>query len=307
MMKLLVMDVGGTAIKSAVIDDTDQLTDIRVSPSCTHDIDERIRRVIEVAKSYGTFDAVSVATTGQIDDRTRSMLFRYSQAKETVLPSYPIGEIIEKALGRPAFILNDCNAAALGEAYFGAGRGHRNFLCLTVGTGVGGAIIEDGKLYTGQRGIAGEVGHMVTHKGGKLCRCGRRGCYEQYASTTALVQRARTLYPELENAKNIFDMAERDAALGRVISSWTEEIVAGLLTLTYIFNPSCMILGGGVMQEPCMCENVRRRFYKSVIPTFAGVEILTAELGNRAGLFGAAVYARQCLETGKHNQKGATV
>ena len=169
----------------------------------------------------------------------------------------------------------------------------QDFLCLTYGTGVGGAIIRDHKIYTGHSGVAGEMGHMVTHKGGRLCGCGNRGCYEQYASTTALVRSAKRLYPSIENAKNIFDIPQQDPALKRVIRSWENEIVAGLLTLTYIFNPSCMVLGGGVMEQESVLEQVRRRFYKSVIPTFSGVDILSAELGNNAGMFGAALYARQ--------------
>ena len=94
-------------------------------------------------------------------------------------------------------------------------------------------------------------------------------------------------------------MPQRDPAMDRVIRAWTDEIVAGLLTLTYIFNPSCMILGGGIMEQSSVLEQVRNRFYKSVIPTFARVDILSAELGNQAGMFGAAVYARQHLK--KHN------
>lgn len=293
MMKILVMDIGATAIKSAIIDDNNELSDVRVAQSSKDDINFRSERAIEVARGYKEFDVVSVATTGQVDNLTRSIAFQYRISDTDVDSAYPIGDILECGIKRPVFVLNDCNAAALGEAYFGAGRKYKDFLCLTYGTGVGGAIIRDHKIYTGHSGVAGEMGHMVTHKGGRLCGCGNRGCYEQYASTTALVRSAKKLYPSIENAKNIFDIPQQDPALKRVIRSWEDEIVAGLLTLTYIFNPSCMVLGGGVMEQKSVLEQVRRRFYKSVIPTFSGVDILSAELGNNAGMFGAALYARQ--------------
>lgn len=298
-MKILVLDTGGTAIKSAIFDDANVLSDIRITPSNARDLDARTETITDLIKEYSVFDVLSVATTGQVNDREKTILFRYHTPPTANRAAYPIGDILQKAVGRPVFLLNDCNAAALGEAYFGAGRNYENFLCLTYGTGVGGAIIQNRSLYTGSCGIAGEVGHMVTHKGGRLCGCRRRGCYEQYASTTALLRNARTIHPEFENAKQIFEAANDDPRLRRVIRAWEKEIVAGLLTLTYIFNPTCIILGGGVMEQKDLSEEIRREFYKQVIPTFAGVDLLCAELGNRAGMFGAAVYARQQLELSK--------
>ena len=292
-MKILVLDVGGTAIKSAIIDDSDQLSQLRVTPSSADGPQGRIQKAIEIAHGYDDFDVVSVAMCGQIDDNTREVLFRYGEPLGS--PPFPAGELLARGIGRPVYLLNDCNAAALGEAYFGAGRGQDSFLCLTYGTGVGGGIVQDGRLYTGSRGIAAEFGHIVTHKGGRLCGCGRRGCYEQYASTTALLRAAKRRYPHLENAKALFALAPTEPDLQRIIRAWIDEIVAGLLTLTYIFNPSCILLGGGVMEQESLAEQIRRRFAQSVIPTFSGLALRSAQLGNQAGMFGAAVYARQRL------------
>ena len=293
-MKILVLDVGGTAIKSALIDEADQLYDIRLSTSSSEP-EERIQKVISLAKAYSEFDAVSCAMCGQIDDQKGEVLFRYHRSSSDQQAAFPAGKILQAALGCPVFLLNDCNAAALGEAYFGAGEKENRFLCLTYGTGVGGAIIENRELYSGSCGIAGEVGHMITHKGGRPCGCGGRGCYEQYASTTALLRNAKKHYPHLENAKQLFALAQEEAALQKIIRAWEGEIVTGLLTLSYIFNPSCIILGGGVMERTDVIEQIRRQFAQSVIPTFGDLQILPARLGNQAGLFGAAVYARQRL------------
>ena len=293
-MRILVMDVGGTAIKSAIIDDTGKLSDV-CTTSSDKNVEVRMEKVIHIAGEYSDFDVLSASMRGQIDDKAKTMLFRYNKAAGEDAQAYPAGEILGKALGRPAFILNDANAAALGEAHLGAGRAHKDFLCLTYGTGVGGAIIQNGRLFTGTRGIAGEMGHMVTHKGGRLCGCGHRGCYEQYASTTALLDSARKFRPELENAKEIFNEAENDLRLRRVITAWEDEITEGLLTLPYIFNPCAIILGGGVMQEEVLLADIKKRFFKRVIPTFSDVDILAAELGNKAGMMGAAIYAKQRL------------
>ncbi len=294
-MRILTLDVGGTAIKSAIFDENNQLSDIRETPSAGAAGEALVYRAAEVASGYDDFDILSVSMTGQINDKTQNLLFQYNKGAGAGDVECPAGEILRNSVKRPVFLLNDSNAAALGEAYFGAGQGHKDFLCLTYGTGVGSGIIQNGQLRTGSRGIAGEVGHMVIHAGGRLCGCGHRGCYERYAATTALLASARKVKPELENARQLFELAPNDLALQRVIRAWVREIVEGLCTLVYIFNPSCIILGGGVMEREDVLEMVRKRFYKRVIPTFSKVELIPAQLGNQAGMFGALAYAQQHL------------
>ena len=294
-MKILVMDVGGTAIKSAMIDDADVLSEIRVSESAKN-AEERISKAARIALEYKGYDAVGIASTGQINSKNGKLLFQYDKRYEPEHGAFPMGEFLNNAIGRPTFVLNDCNAAALGEGYFGAGRGRENFLLLTYGTGVGGAIIEGGKLYEGELGIAAEMGHMVTHAGGERCACGNRGCYERYASTTALVRKAKKIDPEIENARDVFNLLDSNVSLKRAVKSWEREIIAGLHTLTYVFNPSTIILGGGVMEQESVIREVRENFKRAVLPTFEKVDILPAELGNKAGMYGAAAYARMRLK-----------
>ena len=289
------MDVGGTAIKSAMIDESDELSEIRVSESAKN-AEDRIAKAAKIALEYQGYDAVGIASTGQINAKDGKLLFRYDKRYEPEHGALPMGEYLNNAIGRPTFILNDCNAAALGEGYFGAGRGRDSFLLLTYGTGVGGAIVDGGKLYEGELGIAAEMGHMVTHSGGERCACGNRGCYERYASTTALVRKAKKIVPEIENARDVFGLLDSNAALRRAVKSWEREIIAGLHTLTYVFNPSTIILGGGVMEQESVIKEVRERFKRDVLPTFSGVDILSAELGNKAGMYGAAAYARMRLK-----------
>ena len=294
-MKILTLDAGGTTMKSAIVDDNNTLSDMRVTPTNSTAPDVLVRTALQVAAQYDDYDVLSVSMTGQIDHEHRTVLFKYFTGKEESTTGVPVGQLLEEAVQKPVFLLNDSNAAALGEAHLGAGKGHKDFLCLTYGTGVGGAIIQDSRLYTGHVGIAGEVGHMVTHAGGRLCGCGHRGCYERYASTSALVKAAQAYDPGIENAKQLLEAAPGDPRLRRVLSSWQREIVEGLCTLTYIFNPGCMVLGGGIMEREDVFQAVAQKFRKRVIPTFANVTLVPAQLGNRAGMYGAAVYARQQL------------
>lgn len=293
-MRILTLDIGGTAIKSAIMDNTKQLSDIRITPSHTVDPELLIQKAVGVAKKYEDFDVLSVSMTGQIDDEAQTVLFQYNKERRKI--EFPAGKRLHDALKCSTFLLNDSNAAALGEAIFGAGQAYKDFLCLTYGTGVGGGIIWNSELFRGHRGIAGEIGHMVVHAGGRLCGCGHRGCYEQYASATALLRMAKRINPKLENARQLFEAANQDLALQRVIQKWIGEIVEGLCTLTYIFNPACFILGGGVMERDDVLEQVRAQFYERVIPSFLRVDILRAQLGNQAGMFGAAAFAIQQLK-----------
>lgn len=294
-MKILALDVGGTAIKSAIIDEEGSLHEFRSTPSAPLPPEILAQNAIAVAKQYASFDVLAVAMTGQIDHKTQTTLAR-NNGKCLERAQFPVGKVLSKAVQRPTFVLNDANAAALAEATIGAGRSHPDFLCLTYGTGVGGGIIQNGQLLTGNRGIAGELGHMVTHVGGRRCRCGRRGCYQEYASTTALLREARKYCPELQNARELFDRLPEVPELQRVVDRWIREISEGLCSLAHIFNPACFVLGGGVMERDDVLEKVRQQFQKRVMPSYSDVEILKAELGNHAGMIGAAAFARSVLE-----------
>ncbi len=294
-MRILAFDVGGTVVKSAIFDGAGNITPLESMPSGfrKRGIEPVVEEIADLARSRSDFDAVGVAMAGLIDTRTKRLLFEHPT--DGGIGEYPLGDILREATGKPVFVLNDANAAALGEARAGAGVGRPDFLCLTYGTGVGGAIILNGRLLEGARGIAGEVGHMVIHAGGRPCVCGRRGCYELYASTTALVNMARKADPGIRNGREVFEKLPGNPALRRTLRRWVDEICEGLCSLAYIFNPSCIIVGGGVMEQDALVEMVRARVAERLIHSFAGLEILRATLGNAAGLYGAMEYAKDRL------------
>jgi len=293
-MRILALDVGGTAIKSAIIDKEGNVTEQRSSPSGSISAPALTESAISVIKEYDGFDLLAVSMTGQIDNKTQTTLASFN-GKELERASFPVGKLLQKAAGCPVFVLNDANAAALGESMYGAGKGYSDFVCITYGTGVGGGIIQNGELVTGRRGVAGEIGHLVTHVGGLSCNCGRGGCYQQYASTTALVREAKKVCPGLTNAKQLFESLEKVPALQNVVDAWADEIVEGLCSLAYIFDPALFVLGGGVMERDDVLELVRSKFKSRVMPSFSDIEIKKAKLGNTAGMVGIAAYAMKNL------------
>lgn len=288
-MKFLVFDIGGTEIKYALCDENFNLTDKKSVPTNAHEGGKRIiERVVEIAKAYSGIDRIGISTAGQVDSEKGSIVFATDS-----IPGYTgvqIKQIVEAEIGVPCAVENDVNSAALGEAYFGAAKGEDNFLCLTYGTGIGGAIFLEGKLFKGNGCSAGEFGHFVTHAGGKSCTCGGCGCYEAYASSGALVRAVKAKTGRALNGREIF--AEFDSPeIRTVIDEWIDEIVVGLKGLVYIFNPSLIVAGGGIMNEKYITDEINIRLTAELMPSFRCVKVVKAQAGNDANLLGAAYLA----------------
>ena len=288
-MKLLVFDIGGTEIKYALCDENFILTDKKSVPTNAHEGGRRIiERVVEIAKTFDGVDRIGISTAGQVDSEKGSIIFATDS-----IPGYTgtqIKQIIERELGVPCAVENDVNSAALGEAHFGAAKGESNFICLTYGTGIGGAIFLDGKLFKGCGYSAGEFGHFITHANGKNCTCGGNGCYEAYASSGALVRAVAEKTGTQLNGREIF--AEFDNPTIRdIIDGWIDEIVVGLKSLVYIFNPSLIVAGGGIMNEEYITNEINKRLQTQLMQSFRCVEIKKARMGNDANLLGAAYIA----------------
>lgn len=292
----LVFDIGGTNIKYGVMDGKGRLTRFDETPTRAAEGGPAVvERVLALAENCGTFDRVGVSTAGQVDRRTGTVLYATDN-----IPGYTgmeLGKIIARRLGVRVAVENDVNAAALGEAHFGAGREFQNFLCVTFGTGIGGAIVIGRELYTGRRGSAGEFGHFVTHRGGLPCTCGQRGCYEAYASASALERLARGRTGETLDGREIFArLARGDRAMEECVDAWLPEAAAGLAGLIHIFEPEALILGGGIMREDAVLSGLRQRVSALVMPSFRDARLVRAELGNRAGLYGAYDAARRLAQ-----------
>lgn len=292
---ILALDIGGTSVKMGLSDDHGALYAREEVSVCfdgyqTPVIDTVIQSATRfLARHSVSIRGVGVSAAGQIDDRRGVIIGTNGK-----IPHYEgtcIKERLEWALGVPVWALNDANAAVLGECFAGRGRGCQNAVMLTLGTGVGGGLVLNGTLYSGSRGIAGELGHFTLYQDGLKCPCGKRGCLEQYASVTALIRRAHAAVPEKEwNGRKVFERAaQNDEVLLNVINEWIADIAAGISGLVHIFNPDTVFIGGGVSaQNELLINPLRRRVLESVMPRFAdGLRIEAATLGNDAGMIGA--------------------
>ncbi|MBO5973762.1 MAG: ROK family protein, partial [Clostridia bacterium] len=208
---------------------------------------------------------------------------------------------MERELGIPTTLDNDANAAAWGEYLASGEKG--DMLMLTLGTGIGSGIVIDGRIYRGSHGHAGEFGHMITHSGGRECGCGQRGCFEKYASVTALINSARQAVAD--NPDSILAKCMGDTASGRsffdavaqgcpvaekVLDGYIAELKTGIESIKSIFDPKFVVIGGGISEQ-------KATFFDRLREACLGVELRQAVLGNDAGIIGAADLAsRRCSD-----------
>lgn len=285
MNRTAVLDIGGTSIKSGLVADG-LLTHFLETPTEAKRGGAFVmERAAQILEGLPAFDRIGISTAGQVEVGEGRIRF----ANENI-PGYtgmPVKALMEQRFQVPCLVDNDVNAAALGEGAAGAAKGISDYLCLTFGTGIGGAIVLGGRIFYGSSCSAGEVGHMVTHAGGRPCGCGQRGCYEQYASTTALVRAASAFCPEITDGRTLFDHLDVPGVAG-ALENWMEEILAGLATLTHIFNPGLIVLGGGILREERISSYLQAHFPQRIMESYRGVRLVPAMLGNKAGLYGAA-------------------
>lgn len=289
LMRILAFDIGGTEIKYALCDENFNLTQSSSIPTNAHEGGRRIiERVVEIIKTFDNVDRIGVSTAGQVNSVKGEIIFATDS-----IPGYTgvkIKEIIETETGIPTAVENDVNSAAIGEAIFGAAKGCPDFICLTYGTGIGGAIFINGELFTGSSFSAGEFGHFVTHAGGKDCTCGGKGCYEAYASTSALVRCVAEKTGQQMNGREIFASID-NPHIKACVDEWIDEIVVGLKGLVYIFNPTVIVAGGGVMSQEYITDEINKRLGNELMQSFRKVRVVKALMGNDANKLGAAYLA----------------
>jgi len=311
------IDLGGTKILTAVVNPRGEMlsSDESVTPATKSReaviqsiLDSAHRALKHAGVAISEICAIGVGAAG-ISNPEAGILF--TSPNLTGWRDVPLRDIMQERLGKKAFLINDANAAALGEFYFGAARDVRNFIYITLSTGIGGGIVIDGKIYTGAIGVAGEVGHMTIDDNGPICNCGNRGCWETLASGTALAREARHRIKEgvrtsiLEyaggdvekvTAQVIYSAAEQGDSLAKKLIARTGYYVGvGLANLINIFNPELIVIGGGLshigdmLLEPAF-KTAGERAYKEA---FQAVRFASAGLGRNSGVLGAAAFALQ--------------
>ncbi len=307
------VDVGGTKVLGGVVDELGAVLKTARRDTPREGGSALTQAIADVAKELMadfTIDSVGVSAAGFVSSDRKTMLATPNIAGwNGVDLDYELTSLI----GLPVVIENDANAAAWGEARFGAGRGKEHMLMLTVGTGIGGGIVVNGDLYRGAFGIAAEIGHIRVVPEGHLCGCGARGCFEQYGSGNALMRHAREAIaasPDIARnllsrgdgtlegltGKAITDAArDGDAVALAAFNTTGQWLGAGIASLSVILDPECVVIGGGVIDAGDILLTPIRSGLERYMP-FAGKhpypEIIAASLGNDAGLVGVADLAR---------------
>lgn len=255
--------------------------------------------------------AVGVGAAGQIDRKAGVIL----DAPNLGVKDMQIGDLLNKQFGKPVAVGNDVEVAALGEFLYGSGQGYHTFMCVFVGTGIGGGIVQNGRMYTGLTGTAGEVGHMTIDAGGRLCPCGSRGCLEAYASRTAITKaimseihhgRSSALSEDaelqLKEGETIIRsgtlanaIAHKDALVIECVTEAADYLGYGLASVMNLFNPECIILGGGVIEAIDLLfeQAVHRARITALSKPAQGTKIIRARLGDYSGVVGAACMGAQ--------------
>lgn len=287
-MNTLAIDIGGTNIKYGVISSDGVLIDSFEIPTRAFEGGPALlKRVCDlIDETPYDFGQIGISASGQIDSNSGTVIFATDS-----IPNFTGCDIkgtVMNHTGKPVKVENDVNCAVLGEARFGAGMSSNNIIMLTYGTGIGGGIIINGQLFTGSSYSAGEFGHIITHPDGLTCTCGHRGCYEQYAATTALIKSVQKIRPEIKNGRQIVELYyENNAQIVEIVNHWCKEIALGLISLIHSFNPGTVILGGGIMANEDLLTVVKEIVHDMLIPSFKHVEVVKPKLNNTAGLYGA--------------------
>jgi len=283
------LDVGGTKVLGVVVDETGAILASHRVPT-PRGGDAVVAAMLEVLDVLGPVDAVGAGVPGLVD---RNGVLRIAPNLPGVR-SLPVGRLLAEATGVPVRIDNDNTCALWGEHLVGAARDVSDAVLVGLGTGVGGGLLVDGALARGANGFAGEIGHMVVARGGIECVCGRRGCWERYASGSALGRLAREAGIG-ERGEDVTAAALRgEPAALAVVDEFADWFSVGLVNLVHVLDVErCVIAGGVVEMGDVLIDAVRRAFAaRLVAPELRPpVEIVGAQLGERAGAIGAAMLA----------------
>ena len=242
-----------------------------------------IDRCIAFIKQYMPCDGIGISTCGQVNNDDGSI--HYANENMPGYTGMQVKKIFENEFHVKVTVENDVYAAARGENQYGAGKGYKDFICLTYGTGIGGGIYLNGQPYYGAGKSAGVMlGGMILQS--SIVNKPWDGSYESLASTTALIKNAQQVNPCITNGRILFEHLDEPETKA-VLDAWIEQIAIGLCSLTHVYNVPLFILGGGILEQEYVFNNIKKAYQKYVIPGFGGVQIHQAKLGNKAGIYGA--------------------
>lgn len=291
-MKSLGIDLGGTSAKIGIVEDGVILETSSVPTRSDSDYRGIVTDLTDCAKSLigsHRIRKIGIGSPGLVNSVTGTVCY----SNNITWSDAPLRDDISRILGVPALIANDAKCAALGEALYGVGKGYKRVAMITLGTGVGGGFVVDGRLENGSiyADASNIFGHMTLYPEGRPCNCGRKGCFEAYCSATALAERGRAVLGDETTAKDVFDSVRTgNVKAKKIVGEFSRDLGLALASLANILRPECFVIGGGIaasadMFLPAVNDILEKEVYGA---DYAPVKAYAAKLGNTAGIIGAA-------------------
>lgn len=290
-MKVLGIDIGGTFIK-VISKENETVIKDKVRIEETYKTSENFINLIKAVIEKHKPDRVGIAVAGLVDKSgriTNSPNLRY-------IENISLKDALQKSFNIPVLIGNDANLAAYGEYIYGAGKDSKILICLTLGTGLGGGAVVEGKILEGVSGCGMEIGHMVVEKDGDICNCGRRGCLEAYVSSYGVERIYRKLTGSQLSSFEIINLAKKEDSYAiKTFDIFVDYLSIGIMNLAHIFNPDKILIAGGVVENyPKLIEDITKKSKQIMFPCPASaLNIEMAELGSWSGAYGAVALAEK--------------
>ena len=319
------IDLGGTNIKAGIVDGEGKLLNKlsiktnadRTMEAIIHDMGQlAVDAIRDAGLEIKDIEAIGIGSPGTPDNDEGLLVY----SSNLPFNKAPMRKLIREVVDLPVYIDNDANCAAMAEAVAGAGKGAKDSVTITLGTGVGAGVIVNGRIFSGFNQAGSEFGHTVLVSGGVQCGCGRKGCFEQYASASALARMTReaaeadpdSILNKVKedegewNARIAFiAMREGDKTAEEVVDRYTDYLADGLANAINAFMPEVLIVGGGVCNEgdplliPMREKTMSRPYFGPGVPK---TRIALAQMGNDAGIVGAAMMGKSCVDDGKNGK-----
>lgn len=319
------IDLGGTNIKAGIVDEEGKLLNkLSIKTRAERKMEEIIHDMgqlaVDAVKDAGLevkdIKAIGIGSPGTPDNEEGLLVY----SNNLPFVNAPMRKLIREVVDLPVYIDNDANCAAMAEAVAGAAKGTKDSVTITLGTGVGAGVIIDGRIYSGFNQAGSEFGHTVLVSGGVQCSCGRKGCFEQYASASALARMTKeaaeanpdSLLNEVKEEQGEWNacvafvaMRKGDKVAEEVVDSYTSYLADGLANAINTFMPEVLVVGGGVCNEgdplliPMREKTMSRPYFGPGVPK---TRIELAQMGNDAGIVGAAMMGKSCVDDGKNGK-----
>ena len=286
------IDLGGTHIKYGIYDHNGEEILLQQTPTEAKRggkyIVDKLTSISHELMGKENISGIAISSAGQIDANRGEVIFATDNIPH--FTGFNLKKVISESTGLKVSVENDVNCAALGEHWKGVAKQSNHFFCLTLGTGIGGAVFLDGKLYHGANFGAGEIGHMTLFPNGKMCTCGSKGCFEQYASSSALQELINMNLDDHVSLPEFFDRVKSgDREFKQILGNWIDNLTTGLRSIVHMLNPELVVIGGGISAQGQFLEQeIEQSLMEKIMPNYrTHLQIKCARNGNNANLLGA--------------------